>query len=342
VTSKCHNPLLIVGTERSGSNLLRLILNAHSAIAIPHPPHIVAYFHRLERYYRHLPDDVAFAKLTDDVLRHIAQHLQPWPILPDRRQLLRVSPRDLLALYLAAYDQYLGPTGKLRWGCKSTFMLHHVESVLERLPAAQFIWLVRDPRDVANSSKSSVFNPYHPYFTAQLWTSQQTEGLRLQLRLNRLSWLRVSYESLVQSPHETVHRICGFLGISFQPQMLQFFETSDARTLATAARDWRNVGQPISSGSVNSHRSRLSTSEIDAVESVAGEVMETLGYARYHRERAAALPSLMVRLAYRARNEYLRLRVEGRSVMEGQFHWRRWRRAVRMLVLMTRLRLGFR
>jgi len=37
------DPLFILGTERSGSNLLRLICNAHSRITIPHPPHILRY-----------------------------------------------------------------------------------------------------------------------------------------------------------------------------------------------------------------------------------------------------------------------------------------------------------
>lgn len=38
------SPIFIIGTERSGTNLLRLILNAHPNIALPHPPHIMKIF----------------------------------------------------------------------------------------------------------------------------------------------------------------------------------------------------------------------------------------------------------------------------------------------------------
>jgi hypothetical protein len=41
-------PFFIVGTERSGSNLLRVILDTHPALSVPHPPHILRYFAPLE------------------------------------------------------------------------------------------------------------------------------------------------------------------------------------------------------------------------------------------------------------------------------------------------------
>ena len=44
-------PLFIIGTERSGSNLLRLILDAHPGITVPHPPHVMNYFAALEGRY---------------------------------------------------------------------------------------------------------------------------------------------------------------------------------------------------------------------------------------------------------------------------------------------------
>ena len=45
------DPLFIIGTERSGSNLLRVILDAHSRISVPHPPHIMRYFSPLVARY---------------------------------------------------------------------------------------------------------------------------------------------------------------------------------------------------------------------------------------------------------------------------------------------------
>ena len=63
------DPLYIIGTERSGSNLLRVILNAHADIDVPHPPHILKYFHALAPGYGDLKGRRARATLVRDVLR---------------------------------------------------------------------------------------------------------------------------------------------------------------------------------------------------------------------------------------------------------------------------------
>ncbi len=153
-------PIYIIGPERSGSNLLRVILNTHSRISIPHPPHIMRYFSPLTAGYGDLVDPDALGRLTDDVLHLIATHIYPWDVVIDRDQVVaEARPKSLLGVFAAIQDQHLASTGKARWGCKSTFMGHHVDEAIEGDPGARFIWLVRDPRDVAVSSRKSVFSP---------------------------------------------------------------------------------------------------------------------------------------------------------------------------------------
>jgi len=337
-------PIFIVGTERSGSNLLRLILNAHPEITVPHPPHIMAFFAPLERFYGDLSRDANFGRLADDVLRHIKSHIHPWPTPVDREALVRdAAPRDLFGLFAAVYEQHRAAAGKRRWGCKSTFMIHYTERIFARYPEAQLLWLVRDPRDVALSSRDSVFNPYHPFYTARLWASQQELGLRLAARLGPANLLRVHYEALIADPAATVAGVCDFLKIDFDPAMLRFFETEDARVSATQARDWRNTASPIISDNANKFRGRMPAGDLAAVEAAAGATMLKLGY-----EPAAAAgaggppPGALGRARFRAANEALRLRAEYRSVREDRNQWLRWRRRCRILLLTARLRLRLR
>jgi hypothetical protein len=337
------SPIFIVGTERSGSNLLRLILNAHPEITVPHPPHIMAFFAPLERYYGDLSSDVNFRRLADDVLRHIRSHIHPWTTPLDRESLVREAvPRDLFGLFAAVYEQHCAAVGKRRWGCKSTFMIHYTERIFARYPEAQLLWLVRDPRDVAFSSRDSVFNPYHPYYTAQLWASQQELGLRLAARLNPANLLRVHYETLVADPGATIAGVCDFLDIGFDPAMLRFFETEDARVSANQARDWRNTASPIISDNANKFRGRMPAHEIAAVESATGATMLKLGYEPVSVAGASRLPGALRRAGYRAANERLRLRAEFRSVREDRNQWLRWRRRCRIMLLTARLKLRLR
>ena len=335
-------PIFIIGTERSGSNLLRLILNAHPEITVPHPPHIVAFFAPLEKSYGNLSIEQNFRKLANDVVLHVERHIHPWTVPLNKEALIKsASPRDSFGLSTAIYDQHLAAMGKRRWGCKSTFMIHYTDRVFARYPDAQLLWLVRDPRDVAVSSRDSVFNPYHPYYTALLWAAQQELGLRLEGQLNQTNVLRVYYEKLVTDPHTTVAGICEFLNVPFVPSMLRFFESEEARTSAGQARDWQNVAQPIISSNTNKYRGRLSEFDIAAVESVAGSVMQKLDYEPVSAPRTSDT-RLLRHVRYRIENELLRLRVEYRSLREDRNHWRRWRRRARMLLLNARLGLGLR
>ena len=84
-------PLFIVGTERSGSNLLRVILNSHPNIVIPHPPHIMRYFAPLEARYGDLSDPRNFRRLVDDVLTLVKAHIHPWPWVPKADDIIRRS-----------------------------------------------------------------------------------------------------------------------------------------------------------------------------------------------------------------------------------------------------------
>jgi hypothetical protein len=334
------DPIFIVGTERSGSNLLRLILNAHSEITVPHPPHVMSYFAPLERYYGDLGSDRNWRRLTDDVIRHVHRHIYQWPAPLTRAELLAIRPpRDLFDLFAAIYDQHRANTGKLRWCCKSTFMIHYTDRILARYPDAKLIWLVRDPRDVAVSSRDSVFNPYHPYHTARLWNQQQKLGLELETRLSPNNLFRCHYEELIQNPEKTIVRLCEFIGVKFEPTMLRFFETEEAKTSASLSREWQNTGRPILGANSSRFRERLSANEIRAIERETRPAMRQLGYAPVSEDGAGG-PYFWDLCSYRILNEVARVRVEYRSLRQDRNHRLRWRRAVRMFTLRTRLRMG--
>jgi hypothetical protein len=335
------DPIFIIGTERSGSNLLRLILNSHPEIAVPHPPHIMAYFGPIEKYYGDLAHEGNIRRLAKDIVAHVRGHIHPWPIPIEEAALLQnAAPRDLFGIYAALYEQYRAAVRKRRWGCKSTFMIHYADRILARYPESRLIWLVRDPRDVALSSRDSVFNPFHPYYTARLWTEQQELGLKLEATLRPANLLRVHYEALVANPDATIDRICRFIGVYFDPAMLRFCETEEAHTSARLARDWRNTAVPILSANANKFLEQMSADEIAIVETAAGDTMRRLGYEPIGLHMPAKRPGPLHRARYRLENELLRLSVEYRSVRDDQNQWLRWRRAIRMMTLKMRLRMS--
>ena len=274
-----QNPIFIIGTERSGSNLLRAILNEHPDIAIPHPPHLLKEFAPLLGYYGDLGRDQNFRKLIHDAVKLVELHFVPWPIQIDAEEIfINARHRDLYCVFALIYEQYLSFTGKKRWGCKSTFMVHHTAEILQHHSDPRMIHLVRDGRDVAVSAKNSVFNQFHPYYVAQLWARQQREAFEIQKSLPAEKFLRVTYESLLTDPAREVRRICEFLNEEYREGLLSFSESSGSKKLSEMSDSWKNLSKPILSDNFGKFRRALSEEEILEFECVASEELVRFGY----------------------------------------------------------------
>lgn len=318
----------IIGTERSGSNLLRVILDAHPDVTVPHPPHVLRYLSDIHG------ESTEPERLVDDMLAFVEHHIHPWEDVPERSSLLervREDPTPVGA-FLALYDLHAAHLGSPAWACKSTFVVHHTAAILERRPRARFVWLVRDPRDVAASSMASVFNPYDPLLTAALWDAQQREAMAAHARLGDDVVMRLHYEDLLASPELTTARICDHLGIRLHGDMLAFHERSRAKHTATLSSSWKNASQPVLRGNSGKWRTRLDAAQVARVEGVCRETMEALDYLP---ESDGQAPPAAAFVLARARDWAMRFQGEWRSLRHDEIHWRRWRRRARV----ARLRL---
>ncbi len=308
------NPIFIIGTERSGTNLLRLMLDAHPEIAVPHPPHIVKLFGTLVSRYGDLADDGRFRLLIADVCRMVELHPYPWECRPDRERVFREArDRTLLAVYFAIYDQYREYAGKRRWCCKSTFMIDHVPEILSYFPDARFIFMVRDGRDVAVSAKSSIFNHYHVYYSALRWQREQATGLNWLAALPPEQIMLLKYEELIADPPGEVRRLCSFLGEPFSEGMLEYHRSREAQKSGSLSLSWENTAKPVLRANAEKFRKSLSAGEILLFEAIACRELDRLGY-RLTRplDELLALHGEMMRpkASYRLTEMLLKLKAE--------------------------------
>ena len=331
-------PVFIIGTERSGSNLLRLILDAHPDICIPHPPHLMRYFAPLvkECGYGNLDKLPNRTRLAKDMRRLIATHIFPWHYPIDWDYVAEHPPQNsLFGLVAAIYEQVRHAQNCPRWGNKSTFMIHHVPKVLSIYPDAQFIWLIRDPRDVAVSSKVSVFNPFHPRDTGALWQRQQQEGKALEQAYPQHVH-RLYYEDLIGDSEVRLKDLCTHIDLDFQPHMLQFFKNSEATKSSSLSQSWVNTGQPIKKDNAGKYRKKLSIQAIKDVESSAKAMMEDCGYQRDYPEYTATKPSLGQRWKSWLEAQRLHALVEWNSLLHDRNDRLRRQRALLMAYLTLR------
>jgi hypothetical protein len=270
-----HNdaPLLLLGVRRSGTTLLRVILDRSSRLAIPDESYVVP-----QLALRH-PSPVDPAIFLDD-LRRLPRLLE-LGIDPDAVA-TRLRPGMTTGEAIAAvFETYAAAQGKPRWGDKTPLYMQHLP-LLERLfPDARFVHLVRDGRDAALSflamPEGIVTRTWaHPRDAAGFacqWRTELEAAVALGARVGSGRFLEVRYERLAAAPEETVRAICAFAGLPFEPAMLDYAGNVD---LAGKPHQQR-LAQPPTAG-VRDWRAEMAPADVAAFEGVAGDLLARLGY----------------------------------------------------------------
>ena len=274
--------IFMVGEQRSGSNLLRLILNESPDIAAPHPPHILQRFMPLLPVYGDLDNDKKFKKLVSDVCRLVELNPVPWEkVKLDKKVIFkRCKVRSLTAVYGAIMDLYAEAHNANAWVCKSMQNIFWANEINIYFNSPKYIYLYRDPRDVTLSFTKAVIGDKHPYFIAKQWNELQKACIAQMNWQWTESIFPLSYENLLENPEDVVKELCRFLGISFSNDMLNFHTSKEAERSAKSSSLWENLSNPIKANNSKKFLNELSSEEIKIIESITGEVMDTLGYKR--------------------------------------------------------------
>lgn len=276
------DPIFMVGEQRSGSNLLRVMLNQADEIAAPHPPHILQRMMPLMRHYGDLETPEAFAQLVDDVCLLVERNPVPWENITtfDRAEVVsRCQEASLIAVYGAVMDLYAEANDKSKWLCKSMTNIQYAKDLDAYFGDAKYIYLYRDGRDVTLSFTKAVIGDKHPYVIANKWADLQ----RLCLSHETVAPQRVfrlCYEELTADPEAILQRLCQFLGIAYKDTMLEGHLSTEATRTAHSSSLWENLTKPIMRNNSRKFLRELSEDDLRIIESVAGDCLDALGYDR--------------------------------------------------------------
>lgn len=281
--------VFMVGEQRSGSNLLRLILNQSRELVAPHPPHILQRMMPLMHLYGDLETEAVFSRLVEDVCRLVETNPVPWDGVNLDRDEVRMRCRDnsLVAVYGAVMEIYAQTHNARGSVCKSMQNIRWAEQLDAYFVEPKYVYLYRDPRDVTLSFTKAVIGEKHPYFIAEQWTELQRLCLAERDRVGEERFFSVCYEELTSRPREVVEDLCDFLEIAFHESMLCFHQSREASRTAVASQLWQNLDQPIMGSNSRKFLKEMSENDIRIIESVAGDVMDRLGYARHYVRRGA-------------------------------------------------------
>ncbi len=305
----------IIGTQRSGSNLLRVILDQSADIASPHPPHILITFMPLLSLYGDLDRDANYRLLVSDLVAFVEANPVPWDgVRLDGQDLFeRSETRSLFELNRLIYEQAAKSKQARYWCCKSMNNVYYADQLEKQENKLKYIYLYRDGRDVAASFQKAVVGDKHVYHLARTWKQDQEASLRLSGKLDSGRLFSLNYETLITEPEQTVRKLCDFLDIGYTAGMLHFYDSATSKATAAAGEMWSNVEKPIMRNNTQKFLTAFKEHDLEIFELIAGDILKRLGYPLYTSLSATELLSEGCIEKYNAENEVLKREILGKT-----------------------------
>jgi hypothetical protein len=242
-------PIFIVGSPRSGTTLMRSIVDAHPNVFCPSWE---------TGLFVHLG-----AMLDGDLRTVMKKEKDNFPL--SRSELVewaRKAAEDLMGRFGAR-------SGKPRWAEKTPAHVHHIGLIHEVFPEAQLVHMIRCGYDVVKSLQNMAWAPRRIRWSTHTWVASVRAGREAGARLPAGQYTEVRYEELVAEPERVLRGLCDFLGEPFAPQMLEFHDPEK--------NSWKAALQPLQNKPVHDYR-ELTLGQRLLFAWSAGGLMRELGY----------------------------------------------------------------
>jgi Sulfotransferase family len=294
----------VVSSPRSGSTLLRMMLDAHRELAIPSETHFIPDL--IAAFDAGRPSAEEAVRMLREHRRWDDFHLSEPELLSRMREHEPLTAGDAIRSFFALYAQ---SQGKPRWGDKTPEYVEHMREIERVVPEARFIHVIRDGRDVALSRTRwrlrRVGRKPPVERLARKWRRAITVARKQGGRLGH--YMEVRYEDLIADTEPTLRRICEFAELEFDPGMLRYHEGAaerlaeiahtlpereDRTALAGEARLSKHemTTKPPERTRIFAWRSEMSQEDLATFEREAGDLLAELDYpvGEGARERATA------------------------------------------------------
>jgi hypothetical protein len=210
-------PIFILSAARSGSSLLRYIIDTHPLIGCPPEFHIGQTLVLLQNTYKIILDSKSYES-EDHKNRIINNHVYD---------------------HLNTITQHYCASVNKEWWCeKSIYSIDYIEQIKSIFPDAKFICLYRNCLDQVGSSMEVMqrFDPsganfgFTPFLTKTIpnvesglvdyWTDKTVKMLKIEAKYPK-DCFKLTYESIVKGKKSTFKQLFGFIGLDWDSALLE-------------------------------------------------------------------------------------------------------------------------
>ena len=285
--------VFILGNPRSGTSLFRLMLNSHSMInATPE----CGFLHWWYKKYADWDSSCVTSNRLDEYISDLesSKRIEDWKMDYTllKEKIIQEKPENYAKLGELVYTFYGEQKGKKAKviADKNNYYINHFNDLNEIWPDAKYILVVRDGRDVAcsylNMETLVTNSPYKPKLSTDIktiakeWLTNNQNILSFSESLINSQFMVIRYEDFVTDSALYLTKVCHFLGLNFEPEMLNYFiKNAKEQDEPASTIDWKmKTLEKPDKDNIGKYKMELKKESIDAFNTIANDLLQKFNY----------------------------------------------------------------
>lgn len=276
ITSKHSNkPIFLVGCPRSGTTLLASRINLHSQISVTPESHFFEILNR-KAFFKILKYPITEKKLRAFFsLKRIKDFGIEYDDFVDKFKKTEQTCFDVFDILM---QLYLSKSKKNYWCEKTPQNLRYLKNIYDFYPTAKIICIIRDGRDVALSLSRAPWRERNLGIPCLEWNDYARDFFDAQTHYSEKNFFSLKFEDLIQTPEKELRKLCRFLEIDFEAEMLNPPKTIPDLVPAWEM-DWKgNVVKHFDNNAVGRWKSTTNSFQKKLMNSIMKSNLMKLGY----------------------------------------------------------------
>lgn len=277
-----RQPFFIFGNPRSGTSLLRLMMNNHPEIIVPPECGFTEWLYNEFGQIEY--NEYVYRDFLSEVFK--ARKFETWELVYEELllEIIEKKPKSYQDLVMEIYHGYARRYGKnvKAVGDKNNYYIENIEKIENIFPGCKKIFIVRDGRDVACSyldlKNKDIDSSYKPNLAENIdeIARQWQKSVEIMAFWSEKGALSIRYEDLVADPCDNLTKICDFLSLQYSHKMLNYYNNNDEPEEFKA---WKGkTFKAVDTSSVERYKNDLTLNQIKSFQNVAGKSLEMVGY----------------------------------------------------------------
>lgn len=267
----------LVGAPRSGTTLLTAMLNAHSKIAAGPETHFFSKI-SIREYQKMIEDPLWPLQAVDkfDSLTLAGQRVLDLFNISKKEfyEKLIHADKSVQGIINTFYSIYLERRKKEIWLEKTPNHILHLDLIRKEFPEAKIIRIVRDPRDVCESMLKLKWT-YNHISNAYIWNYWFNKSK--YFFESDPNVYTIKYEDLITNLEAELRKICNFLSIDFELEMLD--PGNGAKDITSKQELWKNqVSGKVDIGRVYPWKKNMAKNMADCISLICNEGIRYFNY----------------------------------------------------------------